>query len=100
MNDSHLGQIDEIDHDLDHLRPNLPLRDFVKDLYIVQIQHRKHEPDHTDHTDQESICPERSRSSSGNKSYRSSVRGVERLVDCDWLLERLIGGLIGWLAID
>ena len=51
---------------------------------IVQIQPRKHVPDHadytaptrqreldhTDHTDEESICPERSRSCNGNRSYK------------------------------
>ena len=41
-----------------------------------QIQPRKHVLDHVDHTDQGCICPERSRSSGGNRSYRSSVRGV------------------------
>ena len=42
---------------------------------------RQHELDHTDHTDhtyQESIFPERSRSSRGNRSHRSSGRGVKR----------------------
>ena len=34
---------------------------------------RQHELDHTDHIDQESIGSERSRSFSGNRSYRSSV---------------------------
>ena len=37
---------------------------------------RQHELDHTDHTDQGSIIPERSRSLGRNRSYRSSVRGV------------------------
>ena len=83
---AHVGQIDQIDHDIDHLHPNLPRRDAGQDMHtaVVQIQlrkcdlddadyeapTRKHELDHTDHTDQESICPERSRSSSGNRSYR------------------------------
>ena len=30
---SHLGQIDQIDHDLDHLVPHLPLQEVVQDLY-------------------------------------------------------------------
>ena len=29
---SHVGQIDQIDHDLDHLDPSLPLGDVVPDL--------------------------------------------------------------------
>ena len=69
-----------IDYDLDHLDPNLPLRDIVQDPYntdTVQIQLRKHVLDHADytapvqqheldHTDQESIRREISRSCSGN----------------------------------
>ena len=31
-----------MDHDLDHLDPNLPLCDVVQDLYNVQIHSRKH----------------------------------------------------------
>ena len=74
---------------------NRPLRDAEQDLYRVQIQPtnqvldhadhtaptRQHDEldrtDHTDHTYNGSICPERSRSSSGNRSYRSSTRGVK-----------------------
>ena len=32
-NVSHVGQIDQIDHDLDHLDPNLPLWEVVQDLH-------------------------------------------------------------------
>ena len=38
-------QTDQIDHDLDHLYPNLPLWDVVQDLYLnrsIQMQPRKH----------------------------------------------------------
>ena len=38
---SHVGQIDQIDHDLDHdldhLDPNLPLRAVVQDLYSTDL---------------------------------------------------------------
>ena len=58
---------------VDHLDASLPLWDDVQDLYIVQIQPRKRALDHAGytaptwqyelhHTDQESICPGRSRS--------------------------------------
>ena len=30
---AHFGQTDQIDHDLDHLDPNLPLLNVVQDLY-------------------------------------------------------------------
>ena len=40
-------------------------------------QHGLHHTDHTDHTDQKPICIEISRSSSGNRSYRSSVRCMD-----------------------
>ena len=43
---AHLGEIDQIDHDLDHLRPDLPLRDVVQDLYSAHIQPRRQVPDH------------------------------------------------------
>ena len=82
VNHAYVGQID---YDLDHLDPSLPLGDVVQDLpTAVQIQPRKHvlsighadctaptrkhdldptdHTDHTDHTDQESIYyPDRSR---------------------------------------
>ena len=82
---AHLGQID---HDLDHPDPNLPFRGAVQGLYstdptqetcptvqvgdadyVTPTRQRK-----LAHTDQGSMCPERSRSSSGN---RVSVGGVQ-----------------------
>ena len=57
---------DQIDHDLDHLHPNLRLRDVVQDLYstgstqeicaiIARADYtaltRQHELDHADRTD-------------------------------------------------
>ena len=33
----HVGQIDQIDHDLDHLDPNLPLRYVVQDISMVPV---------------------------------------------------------------
>ena len=50
--DPHLGQIDQIDqidHDLDHLDPNLLLGDVLQDC-TVQIQPGKRVPDHADCT--------------------------------------------------
>ena len=42
---SHVGQIDQIDHDPDHLDPNLPLtRDTVQELYSTDPT--KHVLDH------------------------------------------------------
>ena len=68
-----------------YLDPNLPLWDAVQDLYSsIQIQSgkhvldyadytaptRQHELDHTNHTDDQYICPERSRS----YVWRSNIR--------------------------
>ena len=63
-------------------------------ICIVQIQLRKPALDLADYTapterhkldntHQESICPERSRSSSVNRLYRSSVRGVQVSASAD-----------------
>ena len=59
-------QIQPRKHVLDHADHTAPTR-----------QHELDHTDHTDYTDQECICPERSRSCSRNISYRSSVRCVE-----------------------
>ena len=79
-------QTDEHLHHTDHLDPNLPLWNVVQDLYstgpaqetcdaAVGYAHyirlsptRQHELDHTDHTDQEYICPQRNRLS--NRFYK------------------------------
>ena len=52
-------------------------RKYVPDHADYTAPTRQRELDHTDHTDEGYICPERSRSSSGNRSYRSSVRGMK-----------------------
>ena len=65
-----VGQIDQIDHDLDHVDPSLPLWDVVQIfVHIVKIQPRKPALDRSDYTaptgqhddldrtDQVSICP-------------------------------------------
>ena len=41
--------LDQIDHDLDHLDPNLPLLDVVQDICTVQIQPRKPVVFHADY---------------------------------------------------
>ena len=77
----HIGQTDQIDHDLDHLDANLPLCEYdVQDLYYSSsdptwatcptvVDHadsaaftRQHELHSKIITDQESIWSERSRS--------------------------------------
>ena len=69
----------QIDHYLDNLGPSLPLSYVVQYLYIiVQLQHKGCGLDDADYTistrqrelhrtDQEYICPERFRSSSGGR---------------------------------
>ena len=67
---------------IDYLDPSLPLWEDVHDLYSAGLPQEICHAGHTaptrqhelDHTDQESICPERSRSWNGN---RRSVRGVK-----------------------
>ena len=65
----HLDQLDHLDH-LDHLDPNLPFWYVVHRICAVQVQSGKHALDDADcttlirqheldHTDQESVCPER-----------------------------------------
>ena len=81
---------------VDHLVPQRPWREVVQGLHIVvQIQPwkhvlaadhagytaptRQHELDHTNHTDrtdQGSICPERSRSSSGPCTGDVAIRAL------------------------
>ena len=39
---THVGQIDQIDHDLDHLDPNPPLLDAVQDLYSTNPAQETH----------------------------------------------------------
>ena len=65
----HGGQVTIYLSTADHLDPNLPLSDAVWDMCLVQIQPRKHVPDHegetpptrqheldhTDHTDQKQM---------------------------------------------
>ena len=80
---------DQIDHDLDHLDPNLPSWDALHYLYSTgptrkhvldyagySTPTRQQKLDHTDHTDREYILPERCRSWSGNWAC---VRGVYTL---------------------
>ena len=72
MNKPHLGQIDQIDRDLDNLGLNLPFWGAVQDLYSAgPIQETCPTADHADyvaptrqrelldHKDQGSICPDR-----------------------------------------
>ena len=59
------------DHDPHHVDPNLLLWDAVQDLYSTAPTRQRQ----LDHTDEESICPERSRSSGGD---RLSARFVKK----------------------
>ena len=76
---SHVGQTDQIDHDLlDHLYILTCRNEMLCRICIVQIQPRKYVLDHADyeaptmpheldHAYQESVCPERSPSCSGDR---------------------------------
>ena len=74
----HVGQIDQIDHDLDHPDPNLAFWGVVQDLFSTDPTQETCPPScrlfdahletwELDDTDQGSICPERSSSSTGDR---------------------------------